>query len=65
MQKSKYVVNNERQKNYLYSLGFDYITQRDKFNPDKDVWVFDRNEKLLEAIDFYCKFRNKMNVGIN
>lgn len=65
MQKSKYVVNNERQKNYLYSLGFDYIIQRDKFNSDKDVWVFDRTEMLLEAIDFYCKFRNKMSVGIN
>lgn len=60
---SKYVVNNERQKEYLYCLGFDYITQRDKYDSTKDVWLFDRTEKLLDAIDFYCKFRNKMNVN--
>ena len=65
MQKNKYVVNNERQKNFLYSLGFDYVVQRDKYNTEKDVWVFDRTDMLLEAIDFYCKFRNRMNVGIN
>ena len=56
---NKYVVNNERQKNYLYCLGFDYIVQRDKLDSSKDVWIFDRTDRLLEAIDFYCKFRYK------
>lgn len=60
---TKYIVNNERQKNYLYSLGFDYYTQRDKFDNTKDIWIFDRTEMLLEAIDFYCKFRNRMNIN--
>lgn len=60
MQNAKYVVNNQRQKNYLYSLGFDFITQRDKFDSNKDVWIFDRTKELEEAIDFYCKFRSKM-----
>ena len=62
--KDKYVVNNQRQKNYLYCLGFNYTTQRDKFNDSKDIWLFDKTNELLEAIDFYCKFRNKMQ-GIN
>lgn len=57
---NKYVVNNERQKTYLYCLGFDYVVQKDKFDNTKEIWVFDRTEKLLEAIDFYCKFRNTM-----
>lgn len=59
MQSSKYIVNNKRQKEYLYCLGFDYVIQRDKFDNTKDVWVFDKTNELLEAIDFYCKFRNK------
>ena len=55
----KYVVNNRRQRDYLYTLGFDYMSRADKFDRSKEVWVFDRTDLLLEAIDFYCKFRNK------
>lgn len=62
--KDKYVVNNERQKNFLYCLGFDYTTKKDKFNELKIVWLFEKTDELLEAIDFYCKFRCKMQ-GIN
>ena len=54
---NKYVVNNIRQRNYLYSLGLDYITSKDKFDENKEIWLFDRNEHLEKAIDFYCKFR--------
>lgn len=63
MQNNKYVVNNKRQKEYLYCLGFDYIVQKDKFDDMKEVWIFDRTEKLLEAIDFYCKFRYTMDIN--
>ena len=57
---SKYVVNNRRQRDYLYLLGFEYTSRVDKFDREKEVWLFDRTELLLEAIDFYCKFRNRM-----
>ena len=60
MNSKYYIVNNKRQKEYLYGLGFYYIIQRDKFDETKDIWLFDRTDNLLEAIDFYCKFRNKM-----
>ena len=55
----KYVVNNRRQRDYLYLLGFEYMSRTDKYDRNKEVWVFDRTDLLLEAIDFYCKFRNK------
>lgn len=60
MENNKYVVNNRRQRDYLYLLGFEYMSRLDKYDRNKEVWVFDRTELLLEAIDFYCKFRNKM-----
>ena len=63
MNSKYYIVNNKRQKEYLYCLGFDYIVQRDKFDETKDIWLFDRTDNLLEAIDFYCKFRNKININ--
>ena len=59
MSSDKYIVNNRRQRDYLYTLGFDFMSRTDKFDRNKEVWVFDRTDLLLEAIDFYCKFRNK------
>lgn len=63
MNSKYYIVNNKRQKEYLYCLGFDYIIQRDKFDETKDIWLFERTDKLLEAIDFYCKFRYTMDIN--
>ena len=60
MENNKYVVNNRRQRDYLYLLGFEYMSRLDKLDRNKEVWVFDRTDELLEALDFYCKFRNKM-----
>lgn len=57
MESKYYVVTNERQKRYLYCLGFDYTVQKDKFDDTKEVYIFERTDKLLEAVDFYCKFR--------
>lgn len=61
---NKYIVNNKRQRDFLYLLGFEYITKPDRNDVTKEIWLFDRTDNLLEAIDFYCKFRYK-NVGIN
>ena len=55
----KYIVNNRRQKDFLYLLGFEYETKPDRKDQTKEIWLFDRTENLLEAIDFYCKFRYK------
>lgn len=52
-----YIVTNKRQRDYLYSLGFDCSYQKED---GKEIWVFDRTDMLLEAIDFYCKFRNRL-----
>ena len=60
----KYIVNNKRQRDYLYLLGFEYMSRTDKYDKSKEVWVFDRTDLLLEAIDFYCKFRNKIKGGM-
>lgn len=54
-----YVVDNIRQRDYLYCLGFDYNTKDDRKNKGKAIWIFDRTELLLEAIDFYIKVREK------
>ena len=57
--RSGYVVDNIRQRDYLYTLGFNYNTKDDRKNPGKAIWVFDRTELLLEAIDFYIRTREK------
>ena len=57
--RSGYVVDNIRQRDYLYTLGFNYNTNDDRKNPGKAIWVFDRTELLLEAIDFYIRTREK------
>jgi hypothetical protein len=63
MENNKYIVDNPRQKNYLYSLGFDYIMADDRKNPGKTIWIFERTENLLAAIDFYCKMRYTIRNG--
>lgn len=57
--KNGYVVDNARQKEYLYALGFDYVVKEDRKNVGKVIWVFNRTELLLDAIDFYIKTRDK------
>ena len=57
--KNGYVVDNIRQRNYLYTLGFNYNTKDDRKNPGKAIWIFERTDLLLEAINFYIKMREK------
>lgn len=57
--KSGYIVDNIRQRDYLYTLGFDYNTKDDRKNPGRAIWIFDRTDLLLEAINFYIKVREK------
>ena len=61
--KSGYIVDNIRQRDYLYSLGFDYNTKDDRKNPGRAIWIFDRTDLLLEAINFYIKMREKTRKG--
>lgn len=57
--KKGYIVDNIRQRDYLYTLGFDYNTKDDRKNAGKAIWIFDRTDLLLEAIDFYIRMRER------
>lgn len=42
---------------YLYSLGFNKISKKDKFN--NEYWLFERNSKLQKALDFFFIMRKE------
>lgn len=54
-----YVVKNERMKNYLYNLGFNFELQKDKITKVDYVYLFKNSNNLLEAITFYSDFRRE------
>ena len=55
----EYMVVNKRLRNYLFSLGFDYTTRRDKKNVKNKVYIFNNNNKLQECISFYVKIHRE------
>lgn len=56
---SNYVIKNERLKQYLYTLGFDYKTVKDKTEQQDYVFLFPHTDDLLKAITFYTQIKNK------
>lgn len=57
---SEYVVNKERLRNYLYSLGFNYRQVPDQKHKQEFIWLFQKDELLLDAITYYTKIKNIM-----
>lgn len=57
---SEYVVTKERLRDYLYTLGFNYRTSRDKTNKQECIWLFQKDELLMDAITYYTNVKNKM-----
>jgi|GEM_PF-2687660 len=57
---TEYVVSKERLRNYLYSLGFNYRSVKDQTHRQKLVWLFQKDELLLDAITYYTKIKNIM-----
>ena len=54
-----YVVKNKRQREYLYNLGFNFITSQDLYNPSQEVYLFQKTDLLMESITFYSHVKNK------
>lgn len=53
---NEYKVNNKRLSKYLYSLGFNKKSIVDSNN---EYWLFEKNNNLKEALDFYFYMRDK------
>lgn len=54
-----YVIKNNRLKNYLYALGFNFEVQEDRTGQQEKVYLFKKSNMLLEAITYYTDFKNK------
>ena len=48
-----YVIKNDRLKNYLYSLGFNYNVVTDKTGKQQYIYLFKQSIDLFNAITFY------------
>lgn len=57
----EYVVTSKMLRNYLNSLGLYYRTDEDKEDKTKEVYLFENNNKLKEALEFYSQFKYKRN----
>lgn len=57
---SEYVVTKERLRNYLYSLGFNYREVHDRTERQDKVWLFEKNDLVMDAITYYTEVKNKM-----
>ncbi|MCB2297065.1 hypothetical protein [Clostridium tagluense] len=57
---SEYVVNKERLRNYLYSLGFNYRQVADQKHNQEFIWLFQKDELLMDAITYYTRVKNIM-----
>lgn len=54
-----YVIKNKRMMQYLYSLGFNYQTQKDRTGINECVYIFQDTHLLRESITFYSNIHNK------
>ncbi len=61
----EYVVTKKRLRDYLYSLGFYYRKVPDKTGKQDEVWLFPKNDLLLDAITYYTKMKNIRMNGEN
>ena len=52
----KIKIKNKRLSKYLYSLGFDRETYKDK---EIEYWLFNKSDALQEALDFYFMMRQR------
>lgn len=52
-----YVVTSRSLNQYLNSLGFVHRTDKDRNNPDREVYLFPKSIRLMEAITFYSELR--------
>ncbi|MCB2354360.1 hypothetical protein [Clostridium estertheticum] len=57
---TEYVVNTSRLRNYLYSLGFNYRQVIDQKHNQEFIWLFQKNDLLMESITYYTKVKNIM-----
>jgi hypothetical protein len=55
----RYVIKNERLKDYLYCLGFNYIQVEDKNKIQEYIYLFNKTDKLLDAITYYTNFKQE------
>lgn len=55
-----YVVKSKYLRNFLNALGFLNMSDEDKFEPDKEVYLFIKSDELMEAITWYSQFKKKM-----
>ncbi len=53
----EYVVTNKRLRKFLYSLGFNYRKVPDKTGKQDEVWLFQKDEMLMDAITYYSNFK--------
>lgn len=51
---NKFISKGIRLTRYLYSLGFE---KESKIIDNKEIWLFDYNENLQKALDFYFSMR--------
>ncbi len=54
-----YVVKNERLRDYLYCLGFNYKKVKDKNQIQEYIYLFKKTERLLNAITYYTNFKKE------
>lgn len=62
---NKYVIKNNRLKDFLYSLGFNYSTVEDKTRLQKEVYLFPNIPALMDAITYYTNFKKLYNISKN
>lgn len=55
-----YVIKNERMRDYLYYLGFNYQQVKDRTEKQDYVYLFPKNELLIESITFYTKVKEEL-----
>jgi hypothetical protein len=58
-----YVIKNERLRDYLYCLGFDYKQVEDKKQKQEYIYLFKKTEKLLDAITYYTNFKQDQKLS--
>ncbi len=61
----KYVVIKERLRNYLYSLGFNYISKDDLTHRQDKIFLFEDNDRLRKCINFYTQIHKENKELIN
>lgn len=56
-----YYIHNKRLAKYLYSLGFNKISE---YINGKEIWKFIKSDNLQKSLDFYFYMRQKQKDNI-